>query len=108
VSISGVLGGLAGAGLDLIVRPDDEKVAMGIPLAGSILGLGVGILATRNDDPTRLGALDDDGAGALLRLDGGRLALGIPLPVPTLIPSDGPTGTRWRPALGLEVFRASF
>ena len=108
VSISGVLGGIAGAGLDLIVQPDDEKVTIGIPLAGSVLGLGVGILATRNDDPTRLGALDDDGAGALLRLDGGRLALGMPVPVPTLIPSDGPAGTRWRPALGLEVFRASF
>ena len=41
VSIAGVIGGLAGAGLDLIVQPDNEKVAIGIPLAGSIAGLAM-------------------------------------------------------------------
>jgi hypothetical protein len=106
VSIAGVLGGLAGAGLDLIVQPDDTKVAMGIPLAGSLLGLTFGALATRQDDPTRVGALDI--GGALLQLDGGRLALGTPVPTPTMRPIDGPRGTRWAPAVGVELFRASF
>jgi hypothetical protein len=105
VSIAGVLGGLGGAGLDLIAQPDDEKVAIAIPLAGSIAGLVLGIAATRNSSPAVLEAAAD---GSLLRLDGGRLSLGIPTPVPTMVPSDGPRGSSWRPALGFEVFRASF
>jgi hypothetical protein len=103
ISIAGVLGGLAGAGLDLIAQPDNEKVLMAIPLAGSIIGLTVGALATRNEDPTRVGAV-----GTLLRLDGGRLALGTPVPVPTMVRIDGPRGTRWEPAMGLHLFRTTF
>jgi hypothetical protein len=108
VSIAGVLGGLGGAGIDLIAQPDDEKVAVAIPLAGSILGLAIGMLATRDETATRVGALDAGGSSALLGLRDGRLALGTPLPLPVLVPTDGPSGTRWRPALGLELFRASF
>jgi len=50
ISIAGVIGGLAGAGLDLLIQPDDEKVAVGIPLAASIVGLAVGTGLTSDMD----------------------------------------------------------
>ena len=109
VSIAGVLGGLSGGGLDLILQPDDEKVAVAIPLAGSLLGLGIGLVATR-DGGTPVGSLDVDGGGdgSVLTLRNGRLGLGMPLPAPTLLATHRPEGTRWVPALRLDVFRARF
>lgn len=41
-SIIGVVGGLAGAGIDLIVQPESEQVAVAIPAVMSALGLVVG------------------------------------------------------------------
>jgi hypothetical protein len=107
VSIAGVLGGLGGLGIDLLTQPDDDDVALGIPLAGSILGLGVGVVATRGDGATRE-ALGDGPDGALLGIRDGRLALGTPVPVPTLVPAfrDGRVG--WHPAMRLELVRARF
>jgi hypothetical protein len=107
VSILGVLGGLGGAGLDLIVQPDDEKVAIAIPLAGSIAGLLIGIASTRDSGPVA-NSLEAAADGALLRLEDGRLSFGMPNPVPTWVTFDGPRGPELRPALGLEIFRARF
>ena len=56
ISISGVIGLLGGFGLDMIFQPDDQKVAMGIPLATSIAGLAIGARVT-SDRPTRGGTL---------------------------------------------------
>ena len=108
VSIAGVLGGIAGGGLDLLLQPDDEKVAVAIPLAGSLLGLGIGIAATRGDGGSRFGSLHGAPGDAILALSDGRLGLGTPLPTPTLLPAYGPDGTRWKPALRLQVFHATF
>jgi hypothetical protein len=108
ISIAGVLGGLAGGGLDLILQPDDDKVAVAIPLIGSVLGLGMGSLATRGDGGTRMGSLDGSGDGSVLAFRSGRLAFGTPLPMPKLLPMDGPEGKRWKPALTVDLFRASF
>jgi hypothetical protein len=110
VSIAGVLGALAGGGLDLILQPDNDKVAVGIPLAGSVLGLVLGAAAGSDDEAARVGSLDRgvNGAGTLLGLRSGVLRLGTPLPTPTLVPWDGPGRSRWRPALRLEIFRARF
>jgi hypothetical protein len=108
VSIAGVLGGLAGGGIDLILQPDDEKVAVAIPLAGSVLGLVLGAAATRGDDATGLGSLDGAPNGAFLEARGGRLELGTPVPTPRLVAEYRPDGTRWVPALGIEIFRARF
>jgi hypothetical protein len=107
ISISGVLGGLGGLGVDLLTQPADDKVALGIPLAGSILGLGIGIAATRGGGATQE-ALGDEPDGALLALRDGRLAFGTPTPTPTLVPAfrDGRVG--WHPALRLELVRARF
>ncbi|MGD8870431.1 MAG: hypothetical protein PVJ80_02520 [Gemmatimonadota bacterium] len=105
VSIGGILGGLAGAGLDLLIQPDSEKAAIAVPLIGSIAGLGIAIASTRNSSTSPLEASAD---GSLLRLQDGRLGLGMPLPTATLVPADGRRGPAWKPALGLELFRASF
>ena len=108
ISISGVLGGLGGAGFDLLLQPDSDKAAMAIPLVGSVLGLAIGAVATRPERGTSVGALDAGGDAAVLTLRNGKLGLGTPVPLPMLVPADGPGRARWRPALGLEVFRASF
>lgn len=105
VSVAGVLGGLGGLGIDLLAQPDDDKVLVAIPLAASLVGLGIGIAASR-------GLQDRSGAepldGALLSLRNGSVALDPPVPFPTLRPVDGPRGTEWRTALGVTLFRATF
>jgi hypothetical protein len=120
ISISGVLGGLAGAGIDLLVQPDDEKVAIGIPLVGSIVGLVVGAGVT-----SREAGVDrsDDGLGArvfgdvagrdgphpsVLRLANGRLTLGFPSPFATVVQAETERGLRFEPALGLVLFSSRF
>lgn len=112
VSIYGVIGGLAGVGLDLLTQPDDEKVAIGIPLAGSIVGLALGVSSTRDYDAGTPGGTGptDAGAwgGALLNRSGGRWSLSAPVPVPRLLEIDGPRGLERKAALGLPLFSARF
>lgn len=112
ISIAGVLGGLGGAGIDLIAQPDDEKVAIAIPLVGSLVGLALGAHFTADRDWGPAG-LDGAGAGegpdgSLLHLNGGALGFGSPIPTPTLLPARGPSGTEWRPGLALTLFRGRF
>ena len=112
ISIAGVLGGLGGAGIDLIVQPDNEKVAIGIPLVGSLAGLALGAFLTADRD----GGPDGfDGAGAgegpdgsLFHLEGGTLGFGAPIPTPTRLVGMGPTGLEWRPGLAVTLFRGRF
>jgi hypothetical protein len=106
VSVGGLLGGIAGAGALLIVQPDDEKVAIMFPLAGSVAGLWLGAVRTRDHD--RGGAAPGGGeSGALLDWRAGRLGLGTPVPYPTLLRTDrGRTGTS--PAIGVTLLRARF
>ena len=116
VSIAGVIGGLAGGGLDLIVQPDDEKVAIGIPLAGSIAGLMVGARMTSAMDRPGFSASDIPGStggaaetgGSLIRLQDGRFSLGLPSPYPTLVPVENARGFSYKPALGLTLFDSRF
>lgn len=107
ISIGGVLGGLVGGGLDLLVQPDDEKVAMAIPLAGSIAGLALGALTTRGNDRPDVPGRDGGGAGSLLRLNDGRLSFDAPLLLPTL-QRDERYRAVWKPAIGLTLFSARF
>lgn len=122
ISIAGVMGGLAGGGLDLLIQPDDEKVAIGIPLATSIAGLALGATLTRDRDRRASGS-DDDGRhaaaggesttsppaeGVLLHYAGGRLGVGVPAPFPTLMAVEGPRGSSWKPGWGVTLFRAAF
>ncbi len=130
VSIYGVIGGLSGAGLDLLTRPDDEKVAVALPLAGSVIGLALGMANTRSYDaadaargaaapsgsgvqrPLGVGEGEREGSdapgGALLNLSRGEWTLGAPVPHPRLLELDTPDGTVRRPALGLTLLSARF
>lgn len=116
ISIAGVIGLLGGLGLDMIFQPDNEKVAMGIPLATSIAGLAFGARST-SDRPSRGGSLGSamgdgeggDGIGSsLLRFRDGKLRLGTPAPFPTMVPVDGPRGFSYRPALGINLLSSRF
>jgi hypothetical protein len=117
VSIYGVIGGLGGVGLDLLAQPDDDKVAIGIPLAGSVLGLALGVGLTRDYD-LRAGGGGSDGAreaggaggagGALLHRGDRGWSLALPMPYPVLLERDGPRGVRRVPGLGVTLFSARF
>jgi hypothetical protein len=108
ISISGVMGGLAGAGIDLLVQPDNEKVGLAIPLAGSIAGLTIGAISTRNFDARVGGGPGGDDAGSLLRLEDGRIRPGTPVPMLTIerLRIDGQR--RWEPRARLMLFNGRF
>lgn len=114
VSIAGVLGGLAGLGIDLLIEPDDEKVAIGIPLAGSLAGLGVGMVTSRGTDAVAAAAGPDRQpmpaapSGALAQWRDGRLDLAPPAPVLRRMALDTPVGPQLRTVVGIELFRAIF
>jgi hypothetical protein len=116
ISISGVIGLLGGFGLDLIVQPDDEQLAMLLPMLTSAVGLAIGLEATEDRDRlpadtggTVAGAGASHGfASALLSMGGGGLSLGLPMPAPTLLPVDGPRGFSYRPGLAFNLFSSRF
>lgn len=77
VSLGGVVGLLGGLGLDLIIQPDDEKIAVLIPSLTSAGGL---LLAARSMKG-RSGGGEGSGqpaAGSLLDYRAGQLQLGAP------------------------------
>jgi hypothetical protein len=106
ISISGVIGGLAGAGIDLIAQPDADETVIGIPLATSIAGLIAGTILTRDYDLTHAPGGED--AGALFTMDNGRFRMGTPQPLPVLEPVRRDGRTRFRPAARLTLLRATF
>ena len=109
ISIAGVIGGLAGGGIDLITRPDDEKAAVAIPLAGSIIGLTIGAVTTRSYDARNPGGNENDGAGsALLRLDRGRFSIDMPIPHLAALPHTRNGRPDWETGAGLTLFSARF
>ena len=88
ISIAGLAGGLAGGGVDLLLRVDNDKVAVAIPMAGAAAGLLLGAASTRSMPadalaPGRSGGYDP--GGALLGVRDGRLSLGVPAPAPVLL-----------------------
>lgn len=105
----GALAGLAaGLGVDLLVQPDEDAAAAGIPLAASILGAILAYNGTRDRD--RVPEMDDFVPdGSLLSWQDGRLSVQAPLPMPTLVPALDPNGRdAWRPGLSLALLRARF
>ena len=107
VSIYGVIGGLAGLGMDLLTQPDNDKVAVGIPLAGSIIGLGLGVGTTRDFDEEPSGGQRAPGPG-LLNLSDGEWSVSTPVPLPRMLELDGPRGLLRKPALGFTLLNARF
>lgn len=121
VSLGGVLGGLGGLGIDLLASVDDDKTAVGIPLATSLIGLGIAAAVSRDvgDDGNSLGPA----AGALLELDldrgglggptpgrlaSGGLAFGTPLPSFRSLPVERDGAVRWRTTVGLTLVRVGW
>jgi len=109
VSIYGVMGGLAGLGVDLIVQPDNDKAVMAIPLVGSIVGLGIGAGVTRNyDGRGDVGAVGGGPGSALLEVAHGRLDLGMPVPLPMRVDLEGARGRSPHAALGVTLLGMRF
>jgi hypothetical protein len=102
ISLAGLIGGLAGGGIDLLVQPDDTDVAVAIPLATSLAGLVFGAYATRTFDD----GSDGGPGGVLLDVRAGHLSLDVPAPLPTFVRDDR-TG-KSHPALHIPVLRARF
>jgi hypothetical protein len=100
VSVGGIIGGLTGVGLLLLIQPDDEKVAMSIPLVTSAAGLAIAIRTTRDRDVRHEGG----GDGALIMIDGPRWALAAPAPSLRLQRA----GTRYEPVMYMPLLRARF
>ena len=80
VSLGGVVGLLAGGGLDLIVQPDDEKIAILIPALGSAAGMLIAAnsLKPRGGQPEPGGGAPSPDGGSLLGYRQGRWQLGTP------------------------------
>lgn len=109
---AGIAGIAVGGGLDLLIQPSDAKVAAAIPVATSAVGLLAGVALAKGAERVRSAqapARPGPEASALLQVDEGGARLGLPLPVPTLVPV-GERGPRrlYRPALAVPLLRASF
>lgn len=103
ISAAGVAGGAAGLGCDLLFRVHGDKGLVAWPAVGSLVGLATGALLTR-------GTVRGPGGGglALVSVRDGRVRLGLPWPLPTVIRVSGPGGSEhrapsWRPAVRLTL-----
>jgi hypothetical protein len=108
ISVAGLGGAIIGLGLDLLASVEDEGLAFGVPMVTSLTGLIAGAALTRNYD--RAGSREQGAPGtALLNIRNGRLALGTPIPVPTVFrgsPRGDPRG--WTPGVRLSLLEARF
>jgi hypothetical protein len=103
-SAAGLAGGLVGFGIDLLASTDDESLIFGIPAATSALGLIVGALATRNQrDPDEVPSENL----ALVTVRGG-IRVNAPLPLPAVIPAGGPQRPRWVPGFRIALLDGTF
>ncbi len=100
-SIVGVVAGLAGAGVDLIAQPDNEKVAIAIPAVTSAIGLALG--AGRAGIGTSSG---QDESGSSGRVDGQPRDWSLGGPVFTT-PVRGPSGG-YRTVVGITLVSGRF
>lgn len=108
VSLSGLVGGVAGAGLVLILQPDDENVGIGIPLVTSLIGLALGVHATRDYDRDRAAAIDRQGNSILQWNPNDGMRVNLPAPVPVLRPDERGARMRMQPAVAVSLFSARF
>lgn len=107
ISVAGVAGAVAGVGLDLLLKPDNGRVAVLIPTLTSAAGLAAGVLWTRGHDDPRAQQGGHEGGGALLQLGDDGARLGLSLPEPILLPADR-AGTRQVLGARMTLLRAAF
>lgn len=110
-SAIGIAGAAAGFGIDLLVQPDNDKMALLIPAIGSAAGLLYGWHVTDDVDARRRSpaAPGRPGEAALLRIEDGRVLLGVPGISPTVVKfAEGRLRPIYRPALSMPLFRAEF
>jgi hypothetical protein len=89
---------------------DDQKTAIGIPLATSLVGLGIGLAATAGYDDDRMDAPGDGGVldGSLVNFTDGRWSVNPPVPYPVMLEGRGPLGPTHTPGLGFTLLSARF
>jgi len=109
---AGVAGIVVGGGLDLLLQPSDDKVAIAIPTATSAIGLLAGVALAKGAERVRSARAPGrtaPEAPALLQVDDAGIHLGLPAPAPTLVPV-GERGPRrlYRTAVAVPLFRATF
>lgn len=108
ISAAGVAGLVAGLGVDLLLDLQEEQGVVAIPMLSSIGGLVVGAMLTRSYVAAPERGREEAMAGALLRLGGGS-AVGLPLPVPSAIPTMDRLGrTTITPGLRVSLLEARF
>lgn len=108
-SLGGLLGGLAGTGALLIVDPNDGDNWIALPLLSSLVGLGIGIHATRDYDRRDETGAGGPGGTALLNVDGGTWRLNTPLPIPTMREARSSTGrVEHRLGVSFDLISLSF
>ena len=103
ISVGGLIGGVGGLGMVMITQPNDDDLEIGIPLAGSIVGLAIGGALTRGntgeEDASESAATALPMSGALLNWSGGEFSLSAPLPAPVRdysLRTQGPGGLAWK------------
>jgi len=111
INAGGLIGLAVGGGIDLMIQPDDEKVAILIPAVGGLAGLALGAHLTRDYD--RPEGMDDlrqgPGGGALIERDErGAWHIDLPMPAPTLMREGRGADAPLRPALRLDLLHARF
>ena len=105
ISAAGFAGLVGGFGVDLLLDVDDDQAAVLIPILGSAAGLITGASITRNFDSDAGPAL----TRSVLELSDGKVALGLPLPEPTLLPRVTLDGSiKSQPGLKVNLLNASF
>lgn len=86
VSASGLAGGLAGLGLDLLLEVDNPKTGVFIPSLTSAIGLVAGLAVTGNE-PNDVLDFGPSASGSLLNVNGAKWWVGIPIPRPAVVRS---------------------
>jgi hypothetical protein len=101
ISLGGLIGGLAGVGVLLIAQPDDDKVAVAVPMLTSAAGLAVGAITTADRVPAEPAL---PGGEALLNRNGGRWTMAVPAASVHMQRHEG----QLRPATRVPLVRARF
>ena len=107
ISLGGLIGGFGGIGIVLIAEPSSSSEDFAIPLATSLVGLGLGALLTRGGDEGPEGESSGLRPGALLNWVGGEFSAGRPLPFPSTVSDPRRAALRQR-AWNVPLLRLRF